>query len=66
MDTKNRPYLTIGEIARRWKRNPTTVRRAIDSRYKPLLGYKSPEDCDRGVWLISAESVIKRWGLPLS
>ena len=62
---ENRPFLTIGEIARRWHKNPTSVRRAIDSRHKPLTGYKSPDD-ERGVWLIWAKSVIDRWGMPLS
>lgn len=65
MDIKNRPYLTVGEIAALWKVNVTSVRRAIDSRRKPLTGYKSP-DTPRGVWLISVESVINRWGAPFS
>lgn len=65
MDTKTRPYLTVGEIARRWNKNITSVRRAIDSRHKPLEGYKSPDEW-RGVWLISVDSVINRWGNPLN
>lgn len=59
------PYLTITEIAQRWQKHPTSVRRALDSRRRPLQGYKSPND-ERGIWLISAESVQKRWGNPLA
>lgn len=62
---KQRPYITVMEIARRWNVNVTTVRRALDSGRNPLRGYKSPEDCPRGVWLISVESVVRRWGMPL-
>lgn len=55
--------LTISEIARCWRKHPLTVRRAIDARRKPLIGRKSPETIG-GVWLISRESVVRRWGNP--
>lgn len=55
--------LTIREVAARWRKHPTSVRRAIDARRTPLMARKSPDD-DHGVWLIARESVIARWGLP--
>lgn len=63
MDTKNRPYVAISEIAQRWGKNPKSVVRAIDSRHNPLQGYQSPDD-HYGTWFIAVESVIKRWGMP--
>lgn len=59
-----RPYLTMQEIVRRWNVNITTVRRALNSRRNPLVGYKSPET-ERGIWLINTDSVIRRWGRPI-
>lgn len=50
---------TILEIARLWNKNPVTVRRAIDAKRNPLEARKSA-----GVWLISVESVKRRWGNP--
>ncbi len=50
---------TILEIARVWHKNPVTVRRAIDSKRNPLEARKSG-----GVWLVSVESVKRRWGNP--
>jgi hypothetical protein len=66
MNENERPYLTVTEIAYRWCKNLTSVRRAIDSRHKPLLGYKSPPDnaYGQGTWLIDVQSVINRWGSP--
>jgi len=50
---------TILEIARVWNKNPVTVRRAIDAKRNPLEARKSA-----GVWLISVQSVKRRWGNP--
>lgn len=53
--------LTIREIAQRWRLHPTTVRRAIDARRSALVARKSPDD-HRGIWLITRDSVERRWG----
>lgn len=55
--------LTISEIAQRWNKHPTTVRRALDARRNPLEARKSP-DVEKGVWLITYESCVKKWGFP--
>ncbi len=60
-----RPYLTITEIALLWRKNPTSVRRALDSKRLPLEGYKSPDNSN-GTWLITADSCQRRWGFPRS
>jgi hypothetical protein len=63
MNDHDRPALTIPEIAQRWHKHPTSVRRALDSRRSPLIGYKSPETSS-GQWLILTSSVYARWGAP--
>lgn len=57
--------VTIQEAALLWDKHPLTVRRALNSRCKPLVGRKSP-DIERGIWLISYQSCIDRWGSPRS
>lgn len=51
---------TVEEISRLWKKNPVSVRRAIDSKRNPLIARKSGN-----LWLIDWESVVNRWGQPL-
>lgn len=51
--------VTVREAARMWNVNPTTIRRAIDARRRPLEARKSDV-----IWLISYESLVRRWGLP--
>jgi hypothetical protein len=50
---------TVEEIAETWGKNPMSVRRAIDSKKKPLVGRRSGK-----VWIISVDSVVNRWGQP--
>lgn len=51
--------LTIPEIAQGWYLHPDTVRKALVTRRNPLVARKSGR-----VWLVSYESVVKRWGEP--
>lgn len=55
--------LTIREVARRWNKHPTTVRRALDDPFRPLVFRKSPND-RMGIILISYSSVVRRFGQP--
>lgn len=51
--------LTISEVAALWQRHPVSIRRAFDSRKRPLVARKSEH-----IWLISYESCLRRWGPP--
>jgi hypothetical protein len=51
--------VTVGEAVRRWQRHHLTIRRAIDDRR--LAARQSGT-----IWLISVESLIALWGLPIS
>lgn len=63
MDKKTE--LTISEIARHWRKNRVSVRRAMDSRRIPLLGRKIDfNGVFEGLWLIRLDSVVRRWGAP--
>lgn len=55
--------LTITEIAQLWRKHPVTVRRALDARRNPLVARKSPDN-EQGIWLISYDSCVRRWGQP--
>lgn len=55
--------LTIREVAAKWRLHPVTVRRALDAKRNPLVARQSPDDRG-GVWLISYESCVRRWGNP--
>jgi hypothetical protein len=52
--------LTIGEVAHLWGRNTTTVRRALNSCYKPLRYRRSGN-----IILIEAGSALARFGPPV-
>lgn len=56
--------LTVSEVAYMWHKNMTTVRRAIDSKKKPLVARK-PFDYANGTWLVSYRSCVRRWGEPI-
>jgi len=51
---------TITEIAELWGLHPTTVRRALNAKKKPLRARKSGL-----IILVSVESVKARWGQPI-
>lgn len=55
--------VTISEAVQLWQRNNVSIRRAIGTGRRPLMARKSP-DSPMGIWLISVESLINRWGQP--
>jgi len=62
--------VTISEAAWMWDRHPMTVRRAIDTGKKPLIARRSGDPRSKlgdesGVYIISVESLIRRWGKPV-
>lgn len=61
MDDPLLEVLTVTEAAALFNVHPRTVRRAIDSRRRPLRARKSP-DTERGIWLIARASCEQRWG----
>jgi hypothetical protein len=54
--------LTVREAAELFGVHVRTVRRAIDARRYPLEARKSP-DTERGTWLVTRASCLKRWGM---
>lgn len=51
--------VTVSEAARMYEKNVRSVRRAIESRHKPLEARQSGRD-----WLITVDSLRRRWGAP--
>lgn len=52
--------VTVPEAAHMWQRHPLTIRRALDAQRRRLVGRKSG-----GVWLITVDSLLRRWGDPV-
>ena len=51
--------VTVAEAAHMYGKNVRSVRRAIESRYKPLEARQSGT-----TWLITVASLRRRWGCP--
>lgn len=51
--------VTASEAARMYGKNRRSVLRAIESRHKPLTARQSGRD-----WIITLESLERRWGAP--
>lgn len=62
MEVLNR-VLTVTEVARMWDKSPEHIRLTIHARYRPLEARKAALQ-NRGCWLITYESCVRRWGNP--
>lgn len=62
MSDSLKEVLTVREAAIEFGVHPRTVRRAIDGGRYPLEARKSP-DTERGTWLVTRASCLKRWGM---